>query len=52
MKFIKLNPKAFAPFITIAINRTIAAVIFPENMKVEKFLPIVKPGKDIIIMVA
>ena len=33
MRFIKLNPKAFAPFITIAINRSIAAGSFPENMK-------------------
>ena len=44
MRFIKLNPKAFAPFITIAINRSIAAGIFPENMKVAKILPILKPG--------
>ena len=46
MRFIKLNPKAFAPFITIAINRSIAAGIFPDNMKVAKILPILKPGKD------
>ena len=31
MRFIKLNPKALAQFITIAINRSIAAGTFPEN---------------------
>ena len=46
MRFIKLNPKALAPFITIAIYRSIAAGIFPENMKVAKVLPILNPGKD------
>ena len=46
MRFIKLNPKAFAPFITIAINRSIAAGVFPDNMKVAKILPILKPGKN------
>ena len=45
MKIIKLNPKAFALFITIAINSAIAAGIFPENIKVAKFLPLLKPGK-------
>ena len=30
----------------MAINRSIAAGIFPENMKVAKILPILKPGKD------
>ena len=46
MRFIKLNPKALAPYITMAINRSITAGIFPENMKVAKILPILKPGKD------
>ena len=46
MRFIKISPKTLAPFITIAINRSIAAGIFPENMKVAKVLPILKPGKD------
>ena len=46
MKFIKLNPKVFAPFTTIAIIRSIAAGIFPHNMKVATVLPILKPGKD------
>ena len=47
MRFIKQNPKALGPFITIAINRSIAAGIFPKNMKVAKVLPILKPGKEI-----
>ena len=34
------------PYITIAINRSIAAGIFPGNMKVAKNLPISKPGED------
>ena len=46
MRFIKLNPKAPATYITIAINRSIAGGIFPENMKVAKILPILQPGKD------
>ena len=46
MRFIKLNPKALAPYITVAINRQIAEGIFPENMKAAKVLPILKPGKD------
>ena len=46
MRFIKLNPKALAPFITIAINRSITAGVFPETMKVAKIVPILKPGKD------
>ena len=46
MKFIKLNPKAFAPFITISIKRTTAAGIFQQNMKVAKGFQILKPGKD------
>ena len=46
MWFIKMNPKALAPYTTIAINRSIAAGVFPENMNVAKILPILKPGKD------
>ena len=38
MRFIKLNPKALAPFIIIAINRSITAGVFLENMKVAKKL--------------
>ena len=44
-RFIKLNPKALAPLITMAINRSITAGVFPENMKVAKILPFLKPGK-------
>ena len=47
MRFIKLNPKAAAPYITIAIKGSITAGVFPENMKVAKILPIRKTGKDI-----
>ena len=46
MKFIKLNPKAFSPYITLAINRSIAAGVFPDNIRVAKILPILKSGKD------
>ena len=46
MRFIKLNPKALAPYITIAINRSVTRGVFPENMMVAKILPIRKPGKD------
>ena len=46
MRFFKLNPKALPPYITIAINRSITTGIFPENMKLAKVLPILKPGKD------
>ena len=34
------------PYITVAINRAIAARIFPENMNIAKVLQILKPGKD------
>ena len=46
MRFIKLNPKVFAQFITVVINRAITARIFPENMKLAKIFPILIPGKD------
>ena len=46
MKFIKLYPKAFALYITVAINRASDAGTFPQNMKVSKVLPILKPGKE------
>ena len=42
MKFIKLNHKAFSPFIILAINHSIAGDIFLDNMKVAKILPILK----------
>ena len=46
MKFIKITPKAWAPHIAFAINRSLMAGKFPEILKTSRILPILKQGKD------
>ena len=46
MRFFKISPKAFAPAIAFAINRSLMEGIFPKFLKISKILPILKAGKD------
>ena len=46
MKFLKITPKAWAPYIAFAINKSLMAGKFPEILKTSQILPILKQGKD------
>ena len=46
MKFLKITPKAWAPLIAFAINKSLNAGKFPEILKTSRILPILKQGKD------